>query len=145
MQLFKPALALLLAFSFVNAAGTQSLGQVRRIYVARMPNNLDQYVRTEIYKQFKDKVSVVLDRREADGVLIEPGVGGGRAFPLPAMNTAEPRPTNEILVSLLDRSGKVMLWSDNVGSRDEMFKRGGVRTVAEHLVHKLKKAIDSSK
>jgi hypothetical protein len=145
MQFLKPALALLLTCSFASAAGPQSLGQVRRIYVARMPNNLDQYVRTEIYKQFKDKVSVVLDRREADGVLVEPGVGGGRAFPLPAMNSAEPRPGNEILISLLDRSGKVMLWSDDVGSRDEMYKRGGVHTVAEHIVHRLKKAIESSK
>lgn len=143
MQFLKPALALFLACSFANAAGPESLGQVRRIYVARMPDNLDQYVRTEIYKQFKDKVSVVLDRREADGILVEPGTGG--LLPHRFVAGPEPRPSNEIMVSLLDRSGKLMLWSDEAGSRDDLFKRGGPHSVAEHIVHKLKRAIDSSK
>ena len=142
MQFFKPALAVLLACSCASAAGPESLGQVRRIYVARMPDNLDQYVRTEIYKQFKDKVSVVLDRHEADGILVEPGSGGQlpRRFAGP-----EPRPSNEIMVSLLDRSGKVMLWSDEAGTREDLLKRGGPHSVAEHLVHKLKRAIENSK
>jgi hypothetical protein len=61
------------------------------------------------------------------------------------MNSAEPRPGNEILVSLLDRSGKVILWSDDVGSHDEIYKRGGVHTLAEHIVHRLKKAIEGSR
>lgn len=143
MPFLKSAAALLLAFSFANAAAPESLGQVRRIYVARMPDNLDRYVRTEIYKQFKDKVAVVLDRREADGILVEPGTGGNPPHRFAAASDA--RPTNEILVSLLDRTGKVMLWSENVGSRDDLYKRGGVHSVAEHLVHKLKHAIESSK
>ncbi len=143
MQFLKPVFAVLLACSFVNAAGQQSLGQVRRIYVARMPDSLDQYVRNEIYKQFKDKVSVVLDRREADGILVEPGTGG--LFPRGFTAGPEPRPSNEIMVSLLDRTGKVMLWSDEAGSHDDLFKRGGSHLVAEHLVHKLKRAIESSK
>lgn len=145
MQFLKPVLAALLACSFANAAGSpESLGQVRRIYVARMPDNLDQYVRTEIYKQFKNKVSVVLDRRDADGILVEPGTGGG-LLPHRFAAGPEPRPSNEIMVSLLDRTGKVMLWSDEAGTRDELSKRGGPHSVAEHLVHKLKKAIESSK
>lgn len=143
MHFLKTAAALLLAISFANAAAPESLGQVRRIYVARMPDNLDRYVRTEIYKQFKDRISVVLDRREADGILVEPGTGGNLAHRL--TSTPEPRPSNEIMVSLLDRTGKVMLWSDEVGNRDDFYKRGGAHLVAEHLVHKLKHAIESSK
>lgn len=144
MHFLKPALAVLLASSFANAAAPESLGQVRRIYVARMPDNLDQYVRTEIYKQFKDKVSVVLDRREADGILTEPGTSGG-IFPRRYVSNPEPRPGNEIMVSLLDRTGKVVLWSDEAGTRDDLYKRGGPHSVADHLVHKLKRAIESSK
>lgn len=143
MHFLKPAAALLLAISAAHAAAPESLGQVRRIYVARMPDNLDRYVRTEIYKQFKDRVSVVLDRREADGILVEPGTGGSLAHRLAV--TPESRPANEIMVSLLDRSGKVMLWSDEVGNRDDFYKRGRAHVVAEHLVHKLKHAIQSSK
>lgn len=143
MQFLKSALAVLLACSFANAAGPESLGQVRRIYVARMPDNLDQYVRTEIYKQFKDRVAVVLDRREADGILLEPGSGGLLAHRF--VTGPEPRPANEIMVALLDRTGKVMLWSDEAGNRDDLFKHGGPHSVAEHLVHKLKRAIESSR
>lgn len=143
MQFLKPALAVFLACCFANAAAPESLGQVRRIYVARMPDGLDRYVRNEIYRQFKDKVSVVLDRRDADGILLEPGTGSlvqRRVAPRP-----ESSPDSEILVSLLDRTGKVMLWSGEAGTRSDLYKRGGPRSVAEHLVHKLKRAIDNAK
>src|SRR5580658_4165148 len=110
MRLFRESLFILLVGSTANAASTISLGQVRKIYVERMPNDLDQYVRTEIYKQFKDKVVVVLERREADGILMTPAVkltsAASAGAPLPSVS----RGNGDLMVSLLDKSGQVRLW-----------------------------------
>jgi hypothetical protein len=51
-------------------------------------------------------------------------------------------------VSLLDKEGKVILWSDEAGDRSLLFgpmKRGGQRKVADRLISKLKKAMESSR
>src|SRR5437879_3154002 len=48
---------------------TQSLSSVRKIFIEKMDNDLDQYIRAEISKQFKGKVVVVLGQRDADGIL----------------------------------------------------------------------------
>jgi hypothetical protein len=142
MRLLRNALFIVLVGSTAIASNTISLGQVRTIYVERMPNDLDQHVRAEIYKQFKDKVAVVLDRREADGILVAPAVkttAAGGPLP-PAL-----RGDSDLMVSLLDKSGKVILLSDDLGDRDAMFRNIGSRAVAGRIIHKLKKAIEHSK
>jgi hypothetical protein len=145
MRLFRSGLFILLLGATAIAANTISLGQVRKIYVEKMPNDLDQHVRTEIYKQFKDKVAVVLDRREADGILVGPAthptVTPAAAGPLPPALGGN----GDLMVSLLDKSGKVILWSDDLGDRDAMLRNIGSRAVAGRIVHKLKKAIDHSR
>src|ERR1700728_1183898 len=145
MRLLRNALFIVLVGSTAIASTTISLGQVRKIYVERMPNDLDQHVRAEIYKKFKDKVAVVLDRREADGILVAPAVkptvttAAGGPLP-PAL-----RGDSDLMVSLLDKSGKVILWSDDLGDRDAMFRNIGSRAIAGRIIHKLKKAIEHSK
>src|SRR5437667_1534712 len=49
------------------------LKSVHRVFIEKMDNNLDQYLRAEFTKQFKGKVQVVLDPKEADAILA--GVG----------------------------------------------------------------------
>jgi hypothetical protein len=47
----------------------------------------------------------------------------------------------------LDKEGKVILWSDEAGDRSLFLgamKRGGQRKVADRLISKLKKAMQSS-
>jgi hypothetical protein len=141
MTSFIAVLACLLA----SAASSVSLGQVRRIYVERMPNALDQYLRAEIYKQFKDKVLVVLDRKEADGMLIDSSGATTFNSSKSVVPAADPIRDGRVIVSLVDKSGKVMLWTDEAGDRSLLFKHGGARTIAEHLVHKLKHAIEASR
>ncbi len=133
------AFALLTSCACVNGASSLSLGQVRRIYVDRMPGDLDQYLRTEIYKQFKDRVQVVLDRREADGVLVDPSSYNGKSKPAPIASS------EAASVSLLDRSGKVILWTGAAGDRSSLFQHGGRALVARNLVHKLKHAMETAR
>ena len=125
-----------------------SLASVKRIYIDKMPNDLDQYLRAEISKQFKGKVNVVLDAADADGILTgvseeEKGTGAkitGRYLGLHDVATGT--------VSLVDKDRKVILWSDEAGDRSLLLgalKRGGERKVADRLAGKLKKAMESAK
>jgi len=39
-----------------------TLRSIRKVFIDKMPNDLDQYLRAEIAKQFKGSLTVVLDR-----------------------------------------------------------------------------------
>ena len=121
------------------------LRDVKRVFIEKMDNNLDQYLRAEFSKQFKGAVTVVLDKDSADAILTgisneEKGTGAkitGRYLGLHDVASGT--------VSLLDKEGKVILWSDEAGDRSLVFgvmKRGGERKVADRLVSKLKKAMN---
>ena len=122
-----------------------SLKSVQKIFIEKMDNDLDKYLRAEIVKQFKGRITVVLDAKDADGILAgvneeEKGTGAkitGRYLGLHDVATGT--------VSLLDKEGKVILWSDEAGDRSLLLgplKRGGPRKVADRLVSKLKKAME---
>ncbi len=109
-----------------------------------MPNDLDQYVRAEITKQFKGKVTVVLQKEDADAILTgaseeKKGTGAaitGRYLGLHDNATGS--------VSLVDKAEKNVLWAGEAGDRSLMFgmmKRGGQRKVADRIVSKLKGAL----
>src|SRR5439155_23768090 len=93
----------------------------------------------------KGRVMVVLDKNDCDAILTgvteeKKGTGAqitGRYLGLHDNATGT--------VSLLDKEGKVILWSDEAGDRSLVFgvmKRGGERKVADRRVGKLKKAIE---
>ena len=122
----------------------EALRSVHKIFIEKMDNNLDQYIRAEFTKQMKGKVTVVLDAADADGILAgvseqEKGTGAkitGRYLGLHDVATGT--------ISLLDKTGKALLWSEEAGDRSLLFgafKRGGERKVADRLVSKLKKAM----
>ena len=96
-------------------------------------------------KQFKGSLTVVLDVKDADGILAginteTKGTGAkitGRYLGLYDVATGT--------ISLLDKEGKVLLWSDEAGDRSLLLgalKRGGQRKVTDRLVSKLKKAME---
>jgi hypothetical protein len=125
-----------------------SLSAVKKIYIEKMPNDLDQYLRAEIGKQFKGSLTVVLDKNEADAILTgvneeRKGTGAqitGRYLGLHDNATGT--------VSLLDKTEKQILWTDEAGDRSLIFgavKRGGQRKVADRLVSKLKKAMSGKR
>jgi hypothetical protein len=136
-------LALVFSASFLLAQ-TPDLKSIHKIYIDKLPNDLDQYLRAEFFKQMKGKVSIVLEEKDADGIVTgiseeEKGTGAkitGRYFGLHDIVTGS--------LSLLDKERKQILWSDEAGDRSLFFSvahRGGERKVAERLVSKLKKAM----
>ena|ERR1700677_558748 len=137
------ALALTFASLSFGQVTATDLKSVHKIFIDRMPNDLDQYLRAEFVKQLKGKITIVLDEKDADGVLTgvseeEKGTGAkitGRYLGLHDIATGT--------VSLVDKDRKNLLWSDEAGDRSLLFgvmKRGGERKVAERLVNKFKKA-----
>lgn len=138
------ALFAALALYLTIPAMAANLHDIRRIYIAPMDNNLDQYLRAEFFKQTKGKITIVLEEKDADAILTgisdeEKGTGAkitGRYFGLHDIATGS--------LSLLSKDRKEILWSDEAGDRSLFFSvahRGGERKVAERLVGKLKKEL----
>jgi len=135
---------LILLLATLPLFAQQDLRAIRKIFVDKMANDLDQYIRAEFSKQFKGTVVVVLDQKDADAILTgtsdeKKGTGAaitGRYLGLHDNATAA--------VSLVSKDGKTILWSDEAGDRSLLFgamKRGGQRKVADRIVKKLKEAI----
>ena len=139
------ALAGVLAPPVLAQDGAPALRSIRRIYVDKMDNDLDQYIRAEIQKKFGGDLTVVLKPEAADAILagVSENQSGtraaitGRYFGLHDTATGS--------VSLLDKTGTTVLWSSEAGDRSVLFgsmKRGGPRKVADRLVSNLKKAME---
>ena len=112
------------------AQANPALFNVKKVYVEKMDNNLDQYITSEISKQFHGSLEVVLDASKADGIIKGINVG--------AQNTTK------ATIELVDPNGKVVLWSGTGGDREKVFldlKHGGEEKVAAHLVKELKHAM----
>ncbi|HWF08038.1 MAG TPA: hypothetical protein VG297_06215 [Bryobacteraceae bacterium] len=147
MKICFAAVVFALSISTAFAQTPPDLSSIHKVFIDKLPNDLDQYLRAEFSKQMKGRVVVVLDEKDADGILTgvseeEKGTGAkitGRYLGLHDIATAS--------LSLVDRDRKVILWSDEAGDRSLMFsvmRRGGERKVAERLVEKLKKAMHHS-
>ena len=122
-----------------------SLRSVRRIYVDKMDNDLDQYIRAEIQKKFRGDIVVVLKPEAADAILagVSEHQSGTRAAVTGRWMGLHDTATGS--VSLLDKTGTTVLWSSEAGDRSLFWgamKRGGPRKVADRLVSNLKKAME---
>jgi hypothetical protein len=53
----------------VRRPTVSSLAQVRRIYIEKLPNDFDQYLRAEFFKQMARRVTIVIDKSDADAVI----------------------------------------------------------------------------
>lgn len=117
-----------------------SLGEVKRIFVEEMPEDLDSHLRHEIGAQLAGHMAVVLDRSQADAILVgeaEQGEGGvGTALGLGDKARAE--------VRLMDLSLTSIIWSGDAGDRSAFgaFRKGGPSKVAERLVKQLKRSVE---
>ena len=122
-----------------------SLRAIKRIYVDKMDNDLDQYIRAEIQKKFHGDVTVVLKPEAADAILagVSEHQNGTRAAVTGRWLGLHDTATGS--VSLLDKTGTTVLWSSEAGDRSMFFgtwRRGGPRKVADRLVGNLKKAME---
>jgi hypothetical protein len=124
---------LLLLFATLGLAWGQAnpaLFSVKKVYVEKMENNLDQYITSEISRQFHGSLEIVLDRAHADGVITGVNIGA--------------QDTTKATIRMVDPSGKTVLWSATADDRDKTFmklKHSGEQKIAEHLVAALKKAM----
>lgn len=128
-----------------SAAPPVTLKGVHKIFIEKMgEGGLDQYLRAEFIKQGKGRLTVALDKADADAVLTgsteaKTGVGHaitGRYLGLEDNTTAA--------ISLVDPTGKQLLWATEAGDPTLLFSvahRGGERKVAERIVSQLLKAV----
>ena len=128
-----------------NRPAAPSLSDIRKIYVDKMANDLDQYIRAEITKKFKGKLTVVMQPEDADAIMAgasEHKSGTGAAVTGRWLGLHD---TASGAVSVLDKEGKIVLWSSEAGDRSLWWgpmKRGGPRKVADRLVNNLKRAME---
>jgi len=120
----------------------RSLGDVKSIFVRKMANDLDIYLKAEISEQLAGRVSLARMEQDADAVL------SGSSEEL--SNTGS-RVTGGYLgmkdqarasVSLRSRGDRFELWSSEAGDKSPILgalKRGGAKKVAERLIGNLKK------
>ena len=113
---------------FAQAAAL--LSNVRKVYIEKMPDNLDQYLASSISRKFHGAVTVVLHRDEADAIMKGVNIGA--------------QTTTQATVQLVDRAERQVLWSGTAGDRSWttlQVKHGGQEKVADHLISDLKKAM----
>ena len=112
------------------AQSTIMLSNVRRIYIEKMADNLDQYLASSISAKFKGSVTVVLDKKEADAVMKGVNIGA--------------QTTEKATVQLVDPGEHQVLWSGTANDRSLMtldISHGGQQKIADNLIGQLKKAM----
>src|ERR1700721_975832 len=99
---------------FINLIGMVAFAQsspalfnVKKVYVEKMDNNLDQYIPPEISRQFHGSLAVVLEPGQADGIIKGVNVG--------AQNTTK------ATVELVDPSGTHVLCLSTASTPKQLF------------------------
>jgi hypothetical protein len=92
---------------------------VLKVFIDKMPNDLDRCLRAEFSKQMEGRVVIVLAEKDADATIT--------AF------------------SMVNKDRSVLLWSDELEGRDVMssvMKPGEEPRLVERFVSKLKREVD---
>lgn len=110
-----------------NAPVINSVREVKKLFIQRMPNDLDEYIKAELSRQMPGRLVVVLHLEDADAVM---------------KGTATNRSGS---VTITDLRGTAELWTGEAGDLDILHPKlkihGGEKKVAERLVSSLKKAM----
>jgi hypothetical protein len=102
-----------------------SIRDVKKLYIEKMSNDLDEYIKAEISRQMPGRLLVVLNAQDADAIM---------------KGTATDRQGN---VTITDLRGTADLWVGEAGDKGLYLTKihGGEKKVAERLVSGLKKAM----
>jgi hypothetical protein len=108
-----------------NAPVITSIRDVKKLYIEKMSNDLDEYIKAEISRQMPGRLLVVLNVQDADAIM---------------KGTATDRQGN---VTIMDLRGTADLWVGGAGDKGLYLTKihGGEKKVAERLVSGLKKAM----
>jgi len=142
-KMLKFGAALLFLTSVLCAQNPATLRSVHKVFVDPMAHGLDQDIREEIIKQMKERIVIVVDKNDAEAILTgideeETGAGAKTSRYLGLHDVAKGT------LSLVDKEGKILLWSDDAGDKSMIFtalKKGGQRKVAKRLIGKFRKAL----
>ena len=144
MRIFAVGLCFFLSISSVLCQ-TPRLSEVKKVFIEKLPNDLDQYLKAEIFKQAKGRLIIVLDKADADGILSGVSEQEHGALKQVTGRYLGLHDTATGSLSMLDKTGKFIIWADEAGDRSlvaGVIRRGGERKVAERLVKKLRDAIE---
>ncbi len=122
-----------------------AMKQVKKLYVEKMKQNLDEYLRAEFIKQLPGRFTIVSNREDADAVMLGTGKDKSDAGSAITGGYLGLRDTATGAASIVDKAGTV-LWSAEAGDRTLLLgplKRGGTREVASRLVQELKKFMEA--
>lgn len=108
-----------------NATVITSIREVKKLYIEKMSNDLDEYIKAEISRQMPGRLLVVLNAQDADAIM---------------KGTATDRQGN---VTITDLRGTADLWVGEAGDKGLYLTKihGGEKKIAERLVSGLKKAM----
>jgi hypothetical protein len=102
-----------------------SIRAVKKLYIEKMSNDLDVYIKLEISRQMPNRLVVVLQKDDADAVMA--GTSTNKSG----------------TVTITDLSGTVQLWTGEAGDRGHLSKlHGGEKEVAKKLVGSLKHSME---
>jgi hypothetical protein len=118
--------------------GPRTIRDVHSLYIEKMPNGLDESIKSEIYRQLPGRLSVVVRKADADAVMkgsSKTYEGKGAKIGLKDKSTGA--------VSITDVSGAVELWASEAGDKSplKLIKGGGPAKVAQRLISSLKRAM----
>jgi len=108
-----------------GASAIKSIRDVKKLYIEKMSNDLDEFIKSEISRQMPGRLLIVLRPEDADAVM-----KGGSTN----------RHGN---VTITDLRGTAELWAGEAGDKGIYLTKihGGEKKVAERLVSGLKKAL----
>jgi hypothetical protein len=108
-----------------NAPIITSVKDVKKLYIEKMPNDLDEFIKTEMSKQLPGRFVIVLRPEDADAIM--------------KGNVADGRGT----ATITDIRGTAELWAGEAGDKGLYLTKvhGGEKKIAERLVGNLKKVL----
>jgi hypothetical protein len=102
-----------------------SIRDVKKIFIEKMPNDLDEFIKDELSRQIPNRFLIVTRQEDADAVM---------------RGTAT---THKGSITITDLHGTVELWAGEAGDKGIFITKihGGEKKIAERLVSDLKKAL----
>jgi hypothetical protein len=134
--------AVILLSNGIALAATKPIARNAKIFIEKMENDLDGYLRAEITKK-SIPLEIVLKEEDADIVMTGQSSGDEKRKWHEGWLTAE-RDHATANVMIVERETGKFLWATEAGDRSIWWgamKRGGQRQVANRIANNLKKAI----
>lgn len=128
-----------------SVPSVHSLKQVHKLYIDKIGGDLGDYLRVEIAKQLPGRFEVVMNKDEADALLVGTGQQTKDVGSVLTGGYLGLHDTATGAVSIVNSEG-IVLWSSSAGDRTLLFgplTRGGTPEVASRLVQNLRRFLQA--